>query len=65
PLHAEFPILKLASGMVHEVAAKGMAEWDRNVIAYVSGPPIMVDSTIRALIVGGVPIKNIRYDKFS
>jgi hypothetical protein len=24
-----------------------------------------VDSTIRALIVGGVPIKNIRYDKFS
>ena len=65
PLHAEFPILKLASGMVHEVAAKGMAEWDRNVTAYVSGPPIMVDGTIRALIVGGVPIKNIRYDKFS
>jgi NAD(P)H-flavin reductase/ferredoxin len=65
PLHAEFPILKLANGMVHEVAAKGLAERDRNVIAYVSGPPIMVDSTIRALIVGGIPIKDIRYDKFS
>ena len=65
PLHAQYPILKLAQGMVHEVAAKGMAERDRNVIAYVSGPPIMVDSTLRSLITGGVPIKDIRYDKFS
>jgi toluene monooxygenase electron transfer component len=65
PLHARYPILKLAQGMVHEVAAKGMAERDRNVIAYVAGPPIMVDSTLRSLIVGGVPIKDIRYDKFS
>jgi toluene monooxygenase electron transfer component len=64
-LHAEFPILKLANGMVHEVAAKGMAERDRNVIAYVAGPPIMVDSTIRSLVVSGIPIKDIRYDKFS
>ena len=65
PLHAHYPILKLAQGMVHEVAAKGMAERDRNVIAYVAGPPIMVDSTLRSLITGGVPIKDIRYDKFS
>jgi toluene monooxygenase electron transfer component len=64
-LHAQFPILKLASGMVHEAAAKGMAERDRNVIAYVAGPPVMVDSTIRSLVVGGIPIKDIRYDKFS
>jgi len=64
-LHAEFSTLKLANGMVHEAAAKDMAERDHNVIAYVAGPPIMVDSTIRSLVVGGIPIKDIRYDKFS
>ena len=51
--------------MVHEAAAKGMARHDRNVIAYVAGPPIMVDSTLRSLIAGGALIKDIRYDKFS
>ena len=33
-------------------------------IAYVAGPPVMVDAAIRALIVSGVPIRDIRYDKF-
>jgi NAD(P)H-flavin reductase len=42
-----------------------MADRDRNVIAYLAGPPIMVDSAIRALIVSGVMRKDIRYDKFS
>jgi toluene monooxygenase electron transfer component len=64
PLHAEFPILKLANGMVHEVAAKGMSGRDHDVIAYIAGPPIMVDSTIRSLIASGVAIRDIRYDKF-
>jgi toluene monooxygenase electron transfer component len=64
-LHADFPILKLANGLVHEVAEKAMAERDRSVIAYVAGPPVMVDSAIRSLIVGGVMRKDIRYDKFS
>jgi toluene monooxygenase electron transfer component len=64
PLHAEFPILKLASGMVHEVAAKGMSDRDHDVIAYIAGPPIMVDSAIRSLIASGVAIRDIRYDKF-
>jgi toluene monooxygenase electron transfer component len=63
PLHAQYSNLKLTQGMVHEVAAKGMA--DRNVIAYVAGPPVMVDAALRSLIAGGVPIKDIRYDKFS
>jgi toluene monooxygenase electron transfer component len=63
--HADFPILKLANGMVHAVAEKAMAERDRNVIAYIAGPPVMVDSAIRSLIVGGVMRKDIRYDKFS
>jgi toluene monooxygenase electron transfer component len=64
-LHADFPILKLANGMVHEVAERAMAERDRNVIAYIAGPPVMVDGAIRSLIVGGVGRKDIRYDKFS
>jgi toluene monooxygenase electron transfer component len=65
PLHAEFPRLKLASGLVHEVAAREMAVRDRDVLTYVAGPPVMVDSTIRALIAGGSAIRDIRYDKFN
>jgi toluene monooxygenase electron transfer component len=64
-VHPEFPQLKLASGMVHEVAGREMAGRDRNVLAYIAGPPIMVESTIRSLVVGGLAIKDIRYDKFS
>ena len=65
PSHSEFPALRLAEGMVHDVAAKAMAERDRNVLAYIAGPPIMVDSTIRSLIAGGIAIRDIRYDKFA
>lgn len=65
PAHAEYPILKLASGMVHEVAATAMDGRYDDAIVYVAGPPVMVDAAIRAIIVGGVPIRDIRYDKFS
>ncbi len=65
PLQADFPILKFAQGMIHEVAAKVLAERDRNALIYVAGPPIMVDSTLRALITRGVPVRDIRYDKFA
>jgi toluene monooxygenase electron transfer component len=64
-LHEKFPLLKLADGMVHEVAAKAMSNRDPNVIAYVAGPSIMVDGAVRSLFTGGVAIKDIRYDKFS
>jgi toluene monooxygenase electron transfer component len=64
PSHAAFPMLALASGMVHDVAAKAMAGSNPDLIAYVAGPPIMVDAAIRALIVSGVPNRDIRYDKF-
>ena len=50
--------------MVHEVAAAAMADRYADTIAYLAGPPIMVDGAIRALIVGGMPIRDIRYDKF-
>jgi len=65
PAHPDHPSLKLASGMVHEVAARAIEDRYCNMIAYVAGPPIMVDGAIRALIVGGVPTLDIRYDKFS
>jgi toluene monooxygenase electron transfer component len=65
PEHAGFPILKFAQGMVHEVAARGLADRDRDALTYVAGPPIMVDSTIRSLITGGVAVRDIRYDKFA
>ena len=50
--------------MVHDVAAHAMQGRYENAMVYVAGPPIMVDSAIRALIVGGVPTSDIRYDKF-
>lgn len=65
PTHPDHPELKLASGMVHEVAACAMEARYDNVTVYVAGPPIMVDGTIRSLIMGGVPTSDIRYDKFS
>ena len=49
---------------MHEVAAKGLGGNYRSLLAYVAGPPIMVDSAIRALIAGGMAVRDIRYDKF-
>lgn len=62
---ADFPVLRFAQGMVHDVAAKALAERDRYALTYVAGPPIMVDSTIRSLVTGGVAVRDIRYDKFA
>jgi len=65
PTHPDYPALKFASGMVHEVAAHAMQGRYENAVVYVAGPPVMVDGTIRSLIVAGVPISDIRYDKFN
>jgi toluene monooxygenase electron transfer component len=62
--HAGFPALKLESGMVHDVAARGLVGHERNFLTYIAGPPVMVDSAIRSLIAGGTFIRDIRYDKF-
>jgi toluene monooxygenase electron transfer component len=62
--HADYPLLRLASGMVHDAAGRVLAKLDAGTIAYVAGPPIMVDAAIRTLIVSGLPNRNIRYDKF-
>jgi toluene monooxygenase electron transfer component len=65
PVHADFPGLKLARGMVHEVAGNAMDGRLGDALFYVAGPPVMVDATIRALVVGGVSSRDIRYDKFA
>jgi toluene monooxygenase electron transfer component len=62
--HADFPVLRLAGGFVHEVARKAMAGGAGDTIAFVAGPPVMVDAAIRGLIICGMPSQDIRYDKF-
>lgn len=58
--------LDFATGFVHSVASKRMAGRYDNLVAFVAGPPPMVDGAIRALIVDArLPAKFIRYDKFS
>ena len=58
--------VQLASGFVHEVAAQAMAGRYGAAIAYVAGPPPMVDGALKALIAqGGLSPRQIRYDKFS
>lgn len=61
----EFPNLKLTSGLVHEVANKAIGGQPDDAIAYVAGPPVMVDAAIRSLIVSGFSAQDIRYDKFT
>jgi toluene monooxygenase electron transfer component len=63
--HLDFPTLRLAGGMVHEVAASALAGGYADTIAYIAGPPIMVDAAIRVLITGGMATRDIRYDKFA
>ena len=64
PAHANFPALQLAAGMVHEVAARAKAGSEADTVAYVAGPPVMVDAAIRVLITAGMATRDIRYDKF-
>ena len=65
-LREEWPQLRLAHGLVHEVAKRAMAGKYQNVRAYVAGPPPAVDAAIRVLLLDAkLTTDNIRYDKFS
>ncbi len=58
--------LDFATGFVHAVASERMAGHYDDVVAYVAGPPPMVDGAIRTLVVDArLPAEFIRYDKFS
>lgn len=64
-LKARYPALRFATGFVHAVAAAAMAGKYDNVVAFVAGPPPMVDGALRMLIMEArLPAKDIRYDKF-
>jgi toluene monooxygenase electron transfer component len=66
PRHQRASAIRLASGFVHEVAAQATAISGDDVIAYVAGPPPMVDGALKLLITQtGLSPRQIRYDKFS
>ena len=65
-IHPQFPLVRLAAGMVNDVAARAMAGRYDNVIAFVAGPPVMVDGALKFLThEAKVPRAFIRYDKFA
>ena len=64
-LEAAYPHIRFASGFVHAVASARMAGRYENLIAYVAGPPPMVDGALRMLVLEArLPGTDIRYDKF-
>ena len=65
-LRERYPSLTFESGFPHEIAARELAGRFAGRVAYVAGPPILVDVSIRMLITQGkLPVRDIRYDKFS
>ena len=64
--HPQFPAVRLAAGMVNEVAARAMAGRYDNLVAFVAGPPVMVDLVLRHLTYEvKLPRAYVRYDKFA
>ncbi len=64
-LETSYPDLRFGSGFVHTVAAARMAGRYDNLIAYVAGPPPMVDGALRMLVLEArLAGTDIRYDKF-
>jgi toluene monooxygenase electron transfer component len=65
-LRRRYRNLGFASGFPHEVAAKELAGRFAGRVAYLAGPPILVDVSIRMLVTQArLPARDIRYDKFS
>jgi toluene monooxygenase electron transfer component len=61
-----YPELTFDTGLVHEVASRGVRDRTRNLRAYLAGPPPAVDAAIRMLLLEAkLTTDNIRYDKFS
>ena len=63
---ASLPGVAIADGFVHEAMGQAMVGRFDGVLAYLAGPPQMVDAAVRLLVLQGkVPPARIRYDKFS
>ncbi len=64
-LKNKYPGIDYATGFVHSVASERMAGKYDNLVAFVGGPPPMVDGALRMLILEArLPGDDIRYDKF-
>jgi toluene monooxygenase electron transfer component len=64
--HPQFPRVRLAHGLVVAVAAQALAGRSDNVVAFLAGPPPMVDAGLQLLLrEKKVPRQFVRYDKFS
>jgi toluene monooxygenase electron transfer component len=65
-LKNRFPMIKFQTGFVHVVTSEQMAGKYDNILAYVAGPPPMVDGALRMLVLEARLLgTDIRYDKFS
>ncbi len=65
-LRDRYPKLLFDTGFPHEIAARDLAGRFAGRVAYIAGPPILVDVSIRMLITQArLPARDIRYDKFS
>jgi toluene monooxygenase electron transfer component len=63
--HPGYEPIQLAGGFVHTAMTASLAGRYQNSLAYLAGPPPMVDAVLRALISEGqLSPQSIRYDKF-
>jgi toluene monooxygenase electron transfer component len=63
---ALWPRLCFEEGMVHEAVARRLDGQPRNTMAFLAGPPPMVDAAMRVVMLKGrLPPSRIRFDKFS
>ncbi len=64
--HPRFPAIRLASGLVGEVMIRALGGRYDNTVAFVAGPPVMVDSVLHHLTrEAKLPRAFVRYDKFA
>jgi len=65
-VHPGLPGIRLAGGLVGEVMIRAMGGRYDNTVAFVAGPPIMVDSVLHHLTRDArMPRAFVRYDKFA
>jgi len=64
--HPDYREIQLTSGFVHTAMASAMIGRYQNTLAYLAGPPPMIDGALRILLSDGqLTPQTIRYDKFS
>ena len=65
-LSRQYPGLAFDTGFIHEIAGRHMQGHYQDLVAYLAGPPVSVDASIRLLLLQArLPASAIRYDKFS